>query len=73
MPVSEKKKASNKKHDMDHFEYWSVKLKKGQKAQIQAAAAAVGESLNGYIIAAIAERMKKDGYSLTSGKAESNL
>jgi predicted HicB family RNase H-like nuclease len=57
MAVSERKKASNKKWDVANIERLSIAVPKGQRDEIKTAAAAAGESVNAYIIAAIRARM----------------
>lgn len=57
MPISEKKKASNKKWDAANLDRMSYTLPKGQKATVQAAADAVGESVNEYTQRALLARM----------------
>ena len=57
---TEARKKANRKYDSKTYELLTLRLKKGQKEEIQAAATAINESLNGYIIQAIAERMERD-------------
>ena len=57
MPISDKKKASNKKWDAANLDRMSYTLPKGQKATVQAAAAAAGESVNEYTQKALLARM----------------
>lgn len=57
MAVSERKKASNKKWDDANIERLSIAVPKGERDEIRASAAAAGESINKYIIAAIRARM----------------
>lgn len=57
MAVSERKKASNKKWDVANIERLSIAVPKGERDEIKASAAAAGESINKYIIAAIRARM----------------
>ena len=57
MPISDKKKASNKKWDAANLDRMSYTLPKGQKATVQAAAAAAGESVNEYTQRALLARM----------------
>ena len=57
MAVSERKKASNKKWDVANIERLSIAVPKGERDEIRASAAAAGESINKYIIAAIRARM----------------
>jgi hypothetical protein len=57
MAVSERKKASNKKWDVANIERLSIAVPRGERDEIRASAAAAGESINKYIIAAIRARM----------------
>ena len=57
MAVSDRKKASNKKWDVANIERLSIAVPKGERDEIRASAAAAGESINKYIIAAIRARM----------------
>lgn len=60
MPVSEAQKKANAKHDKEHFEYCTVKVKKGTKQIIQEVANSSNDSINGYIKKAIKEKIKID-------------
>lgn len=57
MPITEKKKASNKKWDAANLDRMSFTVPKGQKATVQAAAAAAGESVNEYTQKALLSHM----------------
>lgn len=57
MPYTEKKKASNRKWDSENLDRISYTVPKGQKATIQAAAQAAGESVNQYTQGALLARM----------------
>lgn len=59
MPLSEAKKASNKKSD-EKYSQILLKPYKDNAEQIRAAAADAGQSLQGYILQAVAERMEKE-------------
>ena len=48
------------KYMKENYDVFQIRMPKGRKAEIQAAAAAVGESLNAYINASIAQRMDGD-------------
>lgn len=52
------KKRANKKWDASNIQRVSIAIKAGEKDQVQAAAAAVGESVNQYIKTAIKRRME---------------
>jgi len=49
MPVSKSQKKARDKYDKEHFEYATLKLRKGQKDKIKAHAESKGMSLNAYI------------------------
>lgn len=51
---------ANKKYEEKVYDRVSVILPKGQKAVIQAAAEAAGQSVNGWISQAIEERLKRE-------------
>lgn len=42
------------------YDQLPIRVPKGQKQVIQEAAAALGESLNGYVIKAVDERLERD-------------
>lgn len=61
MPISEAKKRANKKwndaHMKERYDRVQLVLPAGRKAMLDAAAAAAGESVNGYVQRAILDRM----------------
>ena len=59
--LSEARKRANAKYDKENYQYITFKARKGTRDKIKAAAAGIGESLNGYIIKSIDERMERDG------------
>ena len=59
MPVSEKKRKSLDAYNAT-CDYISIRPKKEIGAEIRAAAAGVGQSLQGYILQAVRERMERD-------------
>ena len=59
MPISENKKASNARYT-EKCDYINVRPLKAQGQKIRTAAAAAGQSLQGYILQAVEERMKRD-------------
>ena len=59
MPISENKKASNARYT-EKCDYINVRPLKAQGQKIRAAAAAAGQSLQGYILQAVEERMERD-------------
>ena len=54
------RKEGNRKWDAANLDRVSIAMPKGKKDDIKAAAAAVGESMNQYIVAAINQRMEQD-------------
>lgn len=57
-------KASTRAHNKwiaKAYDRINLTVPKGRKETIQAAAVAIGESVNGYISAAISQRMERDG------------
>lgn len=62
MPVSEARTRANKKWDSENTERINLIVRKGMKEQVRAAAEAAGESLNGYIVAAVKARMQQEGH-----------
>ena len=57
---TEARKEGNRKWDAANLDRISVAMKKGKKDEIKAAASAVGESMNQYIVKAIDQRMERD-------------
>lgn len=53
-------KQSNRTWDANNLDRMSLALPKGKKAEIQAAAGRVGESMNQYIKGAIDQRLARD-------------
>lgn len=60
MPVSKAQQKAVNKYVKANYDLFQIKMPKGRKAEIQAAAAAAGESLNAFINASIAQRMGGD-------------
>lgn len=54
------RKEGNRKWDTANLDRVSIAMPKGKKDDIKAAAAAVGESMNQYIINAVEQRMERD-------------
>ncbi len=65
MPVSEKKKASNARYT-EKCDIIYLKPIKARGAAIRAAAAASGQSLQGYILQAVEERMEREAQKETT-------
>lgn len=61
MAVSEAQKKSAKKWDAANLDRVSIAMPKGMKDTVKAAAAAVGESMNQYIIGAVEQRISGKG------------
>lgn len=59
MPVSKAQIKATTKYEAAKYDKVLVRMPKGQRAEVQAAADAVGESLNGYIVSAVKQRMEK--------------
>ena len=57
---TEARKEGNRKWDSENLDRVSIAMPKGKKDDIKAAAAAAGESVNQYIIAAIDQRIERD-------------
>ena len=57
---TEARKEGNKRWDDKNLDRVSLAMPKGKKDSIKAAAAAVGESMNQYILAAVDARMEQD-------------
>lgn len=66
-------KQSNKKWDAANLDRISIALPKGKKDAVKAAAVAVGESMNQYIINAVEQRMERDGLEAPSEAAGTAL
>ena len=66
MPASDKKVSAKKRITNDRYnskcDAINIRPIKEQGQKIREAAAASGQSLQGYILQAIAERMERDGY-----------
>ena len=58
---TEARKEGNRKWDAANLDRISIALPKGKKDAVKAAAVAVGESMNQYIINAVEQRMERDG------------
>lgn len=58
--VSKAQQKAVNKYVKNNYDRINVTFSKGQKEKIATAAAAVGESVNGYIKKAIEQRMEKD-------------
>lgn len=61
MATSEAKLRANKKHQQEKLEEIKFRVPKGEKARIQAHAAAKGESTNAFIYRVINEAIQREG------------
>ena len=69
MPVSKAQQKAVNKYMAANYDRVNLTLPKGQKEVVQAHAAAVGESVNGFIGRAIAEVMERDSGGIASETA----
>lgn len=60
MAVTKAQQRAVSKYTKENYDEIKVRVEKGQKETIQAHAAALGESVNGFIGRAIAETMERD-------------
>lgn len=60
MAISEARHKANEKYNAKAYDDIKVRVQKGQKEQIQAAASRQGQSLNAYIVGAVNERMERE-------------
>ena len=60
MAVTKAQQRAVSKYTKENYDEIKVRVEKGQKETIQAHAAALGESVNGFIGRAIAETMARD-------------
>lgn len=64
MPLSEARKRANKKWNdanmKNRYDRIQLLAPKGRKDEIQSAASSAGQSLSGYILQAVDERMQRD-------------
>ena len=57
MPISKARYKANQKWDKENLEQINIKIRKGKKAEIKAAADAASLSLNAYIVSAVDKQM----------------
>lgn len=60
MPASKAQQQATNKYILKAYDRINLTVPKGQKEEIQTHAAALGESVNGFIGRAIAEAMERD-------------
>ena len=60
MPASKAQQRAVSKYMKENYDEIKVRIEKGRKAEIQAHAQALGESVNGFIGRAISETMEHD-------------
>lgn len=58
--ISEARRRANEKYNAKAYDEIKVRVPKGRKAELQAHAEGRGESLNGFIVRAIDEAIKRD-------------
>jgi len=61
MPVSKAQQKAVQKYVSEKYDRVMLTMPKGRKAVIQDYAVAVGQSLNGYVVQAVDERMERQG------------
>lgn len=61
MTVSKAQQKAVTKYMKENYDVFQIRMPKGEKEQIKAKADAAGESLNGYILQAVRDRMERDG------------
>lgn len=66
MPINEKKKITNNRY-LAKCAQINLKPPKAEAEKIKAAAAQMGESVQGYILTATRERMARDGFTPPDG------
>ena len=75
MSISRAKMQANNRWNKKAYEQVQIRVKRGQKAIVQSASSAAGESLNAYTLNAVMSRMASEGFTLTAipdGNAERN-
>ena len=63
MKISEARHRANEKYNAKAYDEIKLRVPKGQKEIIQAAAQQAGESVNAYVAEAIAQRMERERIS----------
>lgn len=71
-PISEAQKKATMKYMKNNYDRLEIKVPKGRKEAIQAAAQAQNESLNSFVTTAIDERMARLG-GLRGGNADERI
>ena len=61
MPVSKAQQRAVSKYMKENYDVYQIRMPKGKKEVIKAAAQAQGESVNGYITRAVDERLEREG------------
>lgn len=67
MPASKAQQKAVSKYMKENYDVYQIRMKKGQKDAIKSHAAAVGESVNAYINAAIDARMAQEDAGTADG------
>ena len=61
MPASKAQQKAVAKYMKENYDEIKVRVAKGQRERIKAAADSSGQSVNGYIVEAVNEKMERDG------------
>jgi len=61
MPASKAQQKAVAKYMKENYDEIKVRVPKGQREVIKATAEARGQSVNGYIVEAVNEKMERDG------------
>ncbi len=78
MKISEARHRANEKYNAKAYDEIKLRVPKGQKEVIQAAAQQAGESVNAYVAEAIAQRMERErisgaGFEILTTPKDNNL
>ena len=68
MPASKAQQKAVSKYMKENYDVYQIRMPKGKKDDIKAAAAIAGESMNQYIINAIDQRMERDSATAEGGE-----
>ncbi len=60
MPASKAQQKAVSKYMKENYDVYQIRMPKGKKDDIKAAAATAGESMNQYIINAVDQRLERD-------------
>ncbi len=71
MPASKAQQRAVNKYMKENYDVYQIRMPKGRKGEIQAHAAAQGESVNGFIGRAISETMERDNAAPGASEGDS--